>query len=394
MNSFILKIPFLSLCLLAISLPVSKAAASICFGLALATMLFKKWHLKEPLISQFYTKYFGAVFKAMLIFMFYCSISLLWGNYLWTNLEGLSKFGRNFLLLWLVLESCESISNVYTLVGSLMLGGVLTSINGFIQCLIGVDLIKHNSVTHGRMVSNFESPTTLFAYLALIFPLSFIYILDFSKRIPMKISGICAALILALALYWSLTRNTFFFLLITSLGLILITSRIKPTIKVLCILVSLLSILYLQIPGQKQTNLYRLLSNLPNSTSVYERLHLWKISLKMIHDRPLLGHGLNSYSRINEIYFPPREDVLQFLRYLHLAYPHNGYLKIWVECGFIGLILYLLIYVQLLKQIWALKNRRGLIFYLISILTFMGSCSFDTFLESTTTRLYFGLSLG
>ena len=138
------------------------------------------------------------------------------------------------------------------------------------------------------------------------------------------------------------------------------------------------------------------LVNIKNSVSLQERFYLWSIGLKMVEDKPLLGHGLNSLTQIQAQYYPKDPADMPFgAQYLYMAYPHNGYLKIWIESGLVGLILYLYIYLVLISS---LIRAAGSSFYqkifLISILTFMMSSFFDTFLTSTQTRFTFWMIVG
>ena len=199
-----------------------------------------------------------------------------------------------------------------------------------------------------------------------------------------------AAILITLGLYMSFTKNVLYFLVLASVFLFFF-SEAPQKIKLYTGSIAYVALLalFLSVP---------ILSFFINKLSVpmKERLYLWSFSQKMIQDAPILGHGLNSYSQIHTRYFPSYEEFHQHqhgsIGYLYMGYPHNGYLKVWVEIGLIGLLLYLIIYFQILKKLWfeikksSNDKKVRLLCYAVSFLTFMCSSFFDTFMESTQTR--------
>lgn len=83
-----------------------------------------------------------------------------------------------------------------------------------------------------------------------------------------------------------------------------------------------------------------------NNNSTYERLILWRNSVRMIKEHPLTGNGASNW----KIYFPKygvgaapymNSGSTKFIR------PHNDYLFIAAESGIFGLLLYLSFFVTL-----------------------------------------------
>ena len=376
-----------SLALFAFSLPLSKAALSIFLGCATLFFILKKcWtpkNKKQSWISH------TSLNKPILYFLVFCILSLLWGNYFSTHLRGIVKFIEGFLLLFIILDTFETPKAMAPLLYALLLGGVVTSLNGITQFYLGYGWWFIGGPSYGsRIISTFKDPTMLSAYLALILPLLFIF---FKTKMNLwhKFMYAIGFSSILFAFYLSYSNNILFFLLSSAyVVFFLFNKKISTSLKVL----SISCMLILAIAS---------FPKLKHNTSLLERLHLWKISIKMIQDAPVLGHGLNSYSKINRAYFPPRpQDMPYAATYLYLAYPHNSYLKLWIEIGLVGLLLYLFIYYCFFRyalritQMTEGKMRFNLSLYFLSILTFLASTFFDTFLESTQSRILFWLIMG
>ncbi|OGQ61252.1 MAG: hypothetical protein A3G92_07500 [Deltaproteobacteria bacterium RIFCSPLOWO2_12_FULL_38_8] len=374
-----------SLYFFAFSLPLSKAFVSIFFGSSVIFFILKK-------ITHFRERWFSPtpIDKSILYFLIFCGLSLLWSNYFPTNLQGLFKYMRNFFLIYLILDAFKTPREGKKLILFLLLGGLTTSFNGIFQYYYGVDLIQGETFSD-RILSSFNDPNTLAAYLALILPLS---LLPFNnknlKKNTLYLLVFCTLLFTFLLCF---TRNIFYFLFLSIAFIFLYQVKHLSFYKIFLAMFLVMAFLAFIKPSA--------IRNLP--TSFAERFYLWKISFKMIQDKPLLGHGLNSYSKINMKYFPKdKKDMPYSAEYLHLAYPHNGYLKIWIEAGLIGLFLYLNIYLILFKYLLlklkqpflTTRARYKLSLCTISILAFIMACFFDTFLESTQTRFTFWLIVG
>lgn len=90
------------------------------------------------------------------------------------------------------------------------------------------------------------------------------------------------------------------------------------------------------------------------------RLLVWDASLEVIKNNPLLGVGVsNSYNALKKVYKEKRY-VIPFRNRLN---SHNQFLQIFIECGILGILVFLLIQVKLLS----FNNK----FKLLSIYVFL-----------------------
>ncbi len=377
-----------SLYLCAFSLPLSKALLSIFLGSATIFFFLKKISESKNKSSSRLTNI--PMNKPILYFLVFCILSLLWGSHFSTNVRGIVKFIEGFLLLFIILDTFKTPEAMKPLLLSLLIGGGVTSLNGLIQFYLGNGWWFLSGPSYGsRIISTFKDPTTFSAYLALILPLMFLF---FKDRIAArsKFIYLTSSLVTLIAFYLCYSRNTLFFLLLSIYTIFLFFNK-KLSFFIKTTIFSLTIVLF-----------FALSPRLFQNTALLERFYLWKIALNMVKDAPLLGHGLNSYSKINKQYFPPRPEDMPYASgsYLYLAYPHNSYLKLWVEIGLIGLLLYLYIYYCFFKYAFRIINRSPgeirfkLCLYLMSISTLLTSTFLDTFLEGTQTRVTLWLIMG
>ncbi len=108
------------------------------------------------------------------------------------------------------------------------------------------------------------------------------------------------------------------------------------------------------------------------------RLLVWDASLEVIKNNPFLGVGVsNSYYALKKVYKEKRY-VIPFRNRLN---SHNQYFQIFIECGILGILVFLLIQVKLLSS----NNK----FKLLNIYVFL-IFNLNFFFESVFNR-YSGL---
>lgn len=107
-----------------------------------------------------------------------------------------------------------------------------------------------------------------------------------------------------------------------------------------------------------------------------DREYMWKAAIGMIRDRPVLGHGLNTF-------------MANYLRYrvggeAQPRYAHNCYLQVAAETGLVGLVTFLallaLLCVRLITSLRRLKGaeRTRLAGWLAGLLAFLVQAGLDT----------------
>jgi O-antigen ligase len=114
-----------------------------------------------------------------------------------------------------------------------------------------------------------------------------------------------------------------------------------------------------------------------------DRLKIWRISLLMLKDSPLLGKGIGLFM-----------DYLPKYAYIGAEYAHNCYLQILVETGIIGLLPFLLFLGTIITQglVKIIRNFDELFLGLFSaFIAFLIHSFFDTQLYSLKLSILFWL---
>jgi O-antigen ligase len=114
-----------------------------------------------------------------------------------------------------------------------------------------------------------------------------------------------------------------------------------------------------------------------NKTSIGKRVLLWKIYIKKIRENIILGKGLGSI------------DWLQKESTNILDKPHNNYLFILTEFGIIGLLLFLNIFISMIKEFF-ITTQRNILKIIFPIIFLLSMCINDYFFIYNTLA-FFGL---
>lgn len=113
--------------------------------------------------------------------------------------------------------------------------------------------------------------------------------------------------------------------------------------------------------------------------STKDRVVLWKNTLALIKDRPLLGSGLSTWKF--EILKQGNEGLESENNITFYQTPHNDFLWVFSEQGVIGLILYVIVFITLfytlLKNIFLSTNQQDFLFNNITLFVFIGYCIYS-----------------
>ncbi|MCK4852362.1 MAG: O-antigen ligase family protein, partial [Candidatus Omnitrophica bacterium] len=150
-------------------------------------------------------------------------------------------------------------------------------------------------------------------------------------------------------------------------------------------------VLFLMLPYTAQERIFDL-TDLKSGTT-WERLMLWKGTVNMVKAHPVLGFGVNTYSRNFPAYKPPE--------YPDVRYTHNSYLHMASEVGVTGALLFLIFLMSVMVYSWrgislmADSRQRDIGAGLLAgLIGFSMNCVVDTHLYSVTLAVFFHLLLG
>jgi O-antigen ligase len=125
------------------------------------------------------------------------------------------------------------------------------------------------------------------------------------------------------------------------------------------------------------------------STRMGDRYNMWVKTVEMLPTYGLVGAGLAGFSRVYDHHWKPVDDI----KWQGLGDPHNQYLKVAVELGVLGLVIFLAFLLVLVRSGLSQKSLRGVGIGVLSIwcLTSLFSSHFTTFHEGHFIWLFFGV---
>lgn len=134
-------------------------------------------------------------------------------------------------------------------------------------------------------------------------------------------------------------------------------------------------------------------SRVGNEGTIVWRLELWKIGVKMVPQRPLLGYGIRGYGE-NAASFLGTSDILE-RENLEAREPaiHNTFLNLMIEFGLVGFLLYAAILGALFKRAASysrkLWSREGVVWVLVFMSVYLIQAQFAVAQEPTTNLIFF-----
>ncbi|MCH5243852.1 MAG: O-antigen ligase family protein [Lentimicrobiaceae bacterium] len=120
---------------------------------------------------------------------------------------------------------------------------------------------------------------------------------------------------------------------------------------------------------------------LHTDNSLLPRIYCWQTAIKMVKEKPIFGYGMGFRKDFDAHFAADHPDYYRSYRH-----PHNQFLFALISNGILGLLVFLLFWVQAVFLVWKSRRLWGWIWLLGLFLL----CCFDTiFFESA--RLYFCL---
>jgi len=191
---------------------------------------------------------------------------------------------------------------------------------------------------------------TLASFIVILF-LSLLLSKEFGiyKRLAL-ILGIIGGTINLITTYSRGAILGFFVAVIVGIGCIIWRSfKKRSTRKVKVFLISILVFIILAAPfltSDMVIKRFERIKNINANNSLRTRVAMWKSSLLMIKDNPLLGVGVGNF-RSNFIYYLKSKLKIEVSRVgIDHEHPHNLFLYIGAEQGIISLIILLILFVE------------------------------------------------
>jgi len=338
--------------------------------------------------------------KPILFFLIACFLSIFNSVIFFDSLHNFfTKTLEWFLVYFLVLEVFKTERQILIALGVILLTTFSTALDSLIQYFTFKDIfLGHLIEPQGRVTAAFKTPNGLGAYLILSLPLMMSAVWSFRRRRGVGVAlSLCVVLVLA-SLVLTFSRGAWVgaAMGIIFMGLTIIWRKTKSVFFISSgILLTLILVgFFFFMTVQKRT--YQ--SHLHRNTSQW-RLDIWWDSLKMIKEKPLLGHGINTYMRVFQNY----QRKFEGLHPYNPTYAHNCYLQLTAETGVIGLLGFLGILMTLFcKSFEKIKhileknaNMMGLFLGMLSgIVAFLVHSFFDNNFYSLQLSVYLWVMIG
>ncbi len=246
--------------------------------------------------------------------------------------------------------------------------------------------------THGivRPYSTFGHPNYLGAYLAISFPF-LLYFINTTKTLWARIFTGLTIIVSLFALYLTLNRGGWLACFAGSL-LFFILYLIKTKSKHLTRNIILTTVIHSLILTSFFTGIWgfggkeRQDDLTVDSGSIYLRIQEAKFAWSKIIEHPILGYGPETYYylSLNRI-IPEKEKQIDGAIADRV---HNWVLDQWVSIGVFGLILWLGIYWQFIKQSWINYTQKSSLISLINIASLFAYAIIVQFHFDTTIILF------
>lgn len=223
-------------------------------------------------------------------------------------------------------------------VGAFVLSATMISFYGMIQYMTHkvagangwVDQ-KMFSYIEGRAVATLENPNMLAVYLILAFPVAFTFMLTFVRGLRGRAVSLISVAAIGVCLIFTWSRGSWLGLIAAAFLFIMIWGR-RSIYVFICGILSIPFLPYI-IP-QSIWLRFTSIGNTADSSTAF-RVNILKSIAGMLPDRILCGLGIGEESWY--VIYP--KIALSGVQWA--PHSHNLYLQIWIQTGFLSLIIFL-----------------------------------------------------
>lgn len=324
------------------------------FILDLAVIIFGGLFLLRNLrqIIDLIKKY--RVIALFLLFIIFSLISIFYSIDKSSSLIEASRIIIIFILFVYSILAVENKKHFYQLTASLLVGSLIPCLIAFYEFFTASGWWD-KTIMAFRADGTFSHPATLAFYLLCTAPIIYALMVD---KIGKNVKVILAILLISnlFITLITLTRGAWIGLLVMLLVFGLFKSR-----KFLVAIAALIFMVYLFSPAinQRVNDVF----NPKYNSSLITRLKIIQTTLPAFKNAPIFGYGFGNFDIIH-LKYNTEAKTYESLQ------AHNDYLRLLIELGIIGLILYLSIFISLFILIYKLyktgdKYNKNYLFSLI-----------------------------
>lgn len=312
------------------------------------------------------------------LFMLVLLLTAVFGIDWHSSLFGSSPYFQGFILYFYLYIFFILTSSVKL---TLQLWAGVLSAAGFIIALLiirdwsVINILKLQILNYaGRPIATFGQPNLAAGFI--LFCLPFSYFIKYHQNKSYKIVWILILLIFIGAIIATYSRAAIFLLLLLVLFYLSFKiSKSKVSKFIISAEIILLMLMFLYISYNFSTGLLYQEIQRPQTVewlihnSPEKRVFIWPAIWQAISKRPLLGYGLENIPKAFPTYLPHerRPSAFYKLKDLVIDRSHNYVLDLLVFSGSVGLIIWLVLIIVLLREAKSKILLVGLIIYLVWI---------------------------
>ena len=318
-----------SLYVLLFLLPFSKSTVEITFGLLLLGWVLERLNPATRAKTIWLSGRLRPLALAVIAYLAACALSILVSDFPGLSVSGFINKWLEYLLFFVIVADVARRPEVMKISLTVLACSTLAVfIHGIAQEVLIATVPYRETMPifhYGRMTGPYENPIDLATYLMVIIPI----LLGFSiSQRGIRRAGIWAVLLLGLG---SLARTEALGAWIGFWIGLLVMMRQSHAIRRAGSIVLIGSLLACAVFLHHSGHLRQTSS--PSEIGKVDRLVTWRAAIKMIRDRPVLGHGLNTFMANYLKYWVGGEHQPR--------YAHNCYLQVAAETGLLGLAAFL-----------------------------------------------------
>lgn len=265
-----------------------------------------------------------------------CDVSL--------SFVGLRKLTMHFFVFLAIVFCIADIKRLKCLISILILSALIVSLDGFWQYLTGADwfsfrpLMVYPHLGIKRVTASFWQAGSLGIYLGAVIPISFSLFLFYVKGINKIALGI-TTLVLLFVLILSFAPGAAFGVY----AAILFFACVKREWRLALFLILGILLGYFLLPES--------LTSCPNGSlfqTIFGRIKMWAIAVKMIKMHPILGIGLHTFGVNYQKFCMPGDPFCGSGQ----PYAHNMYVQMAAEIGLLGFFSFIALIAGIFKKLW------------------------------------------
>jgi len=348
-------INYWTIILLPFAVAISTGMLNTCIGLVIGSAVLKKilkkeWYfIKTPVNLPF------ILFVLVALVSFYNSIDYR------SSLKGIEKLFKYGFLFLVCAEEIKNIKHLKRIIVSIAFFVGLVSLDGIWQLIFGHDFIHgypwRSCLIHlPRVTACFSAPNGMGIYLAvltpLLFGLAFFYLKGW-KRYLVAMSAVlgCVGILMTFSAG-------------AAIGLfvaVLFMAIIRRHKVILASILAILLIAPLIMPKNLQDWARKVNYNPIVFVCGPDRLTLYATAANMIRQHPVIGIGVNTFSKNYGRYKLP--DMEKYAPTPDRMYAHNNFLHMGAEVGLLGLGIFVWFLIMLFSSGWHsyLRSESGFI---------------------------------